>query len=117
MRTFKDEFEDLLDPITIGRVNRADGSWTEEHVTVGFFETLSGRQVWIAEQAKVQFSHRVFLPNEDNEGNVIVLDSNLFIVQSGDFDWKDSDGIILYQVQERQPFDYYQYALVRAVDI
>lgn len=117
IRTFEDEFGDWLEPITLGTIDKSAGSWTEEHTTVGFFETLSGGQVWIAERPQVEFSHRVFLPNEGDDGVEIVLDSTIYIVRSGSFAWSTDTDEPLYQVQDRQGFDYYQYALVRAVDI
>lgn len=114
---FEDEFSDWLEPVEIGKIDKSAGSWTKKHETVGFNESLSGNRIWIADRNQVEFSNRIFLPIEDDDGDDIVIDSTFYIVFSEDFDFADDRDTIIYQVQDRQPFSYYQYALVRAVDI
>lgn len=116
MSEFIREFGEDLSPITIGKLNKSTGEWTELHKTLGFLENISDKRIWTAERNELVFTHRAYLPLEDEDGNSINLDSTMYIVQSRDFNYSEDDDT-LFQVQGRMPFpDFYQYAMVRAVD-
>jgi len=117
MRAFKDEFSEWLKPLVIGTLDFDEGAWETQHSTVGFNESMSGSMIWTANRTQVAFTNRVFLPIEDEDGDTIVLDSTLYIVFKEDYNFNEDEDEIIYQVRDRQPFDYYQYALVEAVDI
>lgn len=115
MINFLVEFEDELSPLTIGKLDTTTGTWTEMYQTEGYLEDVRSTGFWVVEASKLQVTHRMFLPNIDNDGKVIELDSTMYVVEKKDFDWDTDTEEQLYQVQNSQDYNYFQYATLESV--
>lgn len=117
MSDFLLEFEDEINPLTLGTLDMTAGEWTELHQTFGYVEDLNSSNIWIVGRSQLEGTHHAFLPLNDNDGNAISLDSSVYIVEKANFDWDTDTDETLYQVQSYQPYLFHLYVTLETVTI